>query len=328
MPTYSIVIIVVISAIMLFFICGAIAQKIVSINIYGKRADGSLSIHYSLPSYYKNLNVERSYFLNNKRVRLSVYEYSLKGTNPEKIILFTHGVGAGHFYILRLINYLCEQGFRVIAYDQYASGTSEGYRLESMIQGAIDIKYAIRYVENKYHQNFSLMGHSWGGFCSAQGLRYSKHIDKCLSIAGVDCEAEMINPKLKLRSLVVFIIKLVNSTKYGKYAFYTSSGAFKKTNAKVMYLQGKADLVVLPKLTGYRYQKMFKNKPNIRIEMIDKKAHAPYVDYESQLKQGEVMKQFGLLCKNLVPIEVFVDYEKTSIPDMNVYKLISDFFKD
>ena len=222
MPPYCVAIIIVIASILLFFICGAIAQKIVSINVYGKRADGSLSIHYALPSDYPNLNVERSYFENNLKARLSVYEYSLKGTEPKKIILFTHGIGAGHFYILPLINYLCEQGYKIIAYDQYASGTSEGRKIDSMIQGAIDIKYGIKYVENKYHQTFSLMGHSWGGFCVAQGLRYSKNIDKCLSIAGVDCEAEMINPKLKLRPLFVFIIKIVNATKYGRFAFFSS----------------------------------------------------------------------------------------------------------
>lgn len=327
MPTISIVIIIVIASIMLFFIGGSIAQRIVSKNVYGKRADGSLSISYALPSDYPNLDVKKSYFVNNLKARLSVYEYAKKGTNPSKNILLAHGVGAGHFYIIQLINYLCEQGYRIIAYDQHGSGTSEGRRIDSMIQGAIDIKYAVRYVETKYEGNFSLLGHSWGGFSVAQGLRYSKRIDKCLSIAGVECEAEMINPKLKLRKLVVFIIKLVNATKYGKYSFYTSSGAFKKTSAKVLYLQGKADLTVLPKFSGYRYEKMFKNYPNIEIKMLDKKAHAPYVDFESQLKQAKVMKQFGMLCKNLVPIETFVDYTKSSIPDMEVYKLIADFFR-
>ena len=72
MPTYSLVIIIVIASIMLFFIGGSIAQRIVSKNVFGKRADGSLSIYYALPSDYPNLDVKMTSMNDNLMVKGTV----------------------------------------------------------------------------------------------------------------------------------------------------------------------------------------------------------------------------------------------------------------
>ena len=324
--TAIIVISIVVAALILFYVTCFIANKIVSKKIYVKRGDGSNSIRYLLPSDFPNLEVKKDYFINNKKARLSVYEYKLKGTNPKALVLFSHGIGSGHFYSLSIINYLCERGLMVVAYDQYASGTSEGKRIESMTQGAIDVKYAVKYIESHYDLPFYVMGHSWGGYSAAQALRYSKKIEKCLSIAGLDSEAGMIEGPKLIKPLARFMVRLCGATKYGKYAYYTQLGAFKKTSAKVLYLQGKEDLTVTPDKTGYVYQKKLKNKKNVKIVMLDKKGHAPMVTYESQQAQISVMRQFGMLGENLVPLEVFVDFNKNNVPDMDVYKMIGDFF--
>ena len=328
MPPYIIALIIVLASLVLFFVVAFLVNEKVSKSIYGRRGDASISIKYALPSDYPNLDSKKFYFLSNKKARLYGYEYHKKDTKPKAVVLLIHGIGGGHLYLLPLINYLCEQGLMIVAYDQYASGMSEGRRIESMSQGAIDVKYAVRYIEQNYDVPFYVMGHSWGGYAAAQALRYSKRIEKCLSIAGVESEAAMINPKLKLRKLVMFIVKLCNATKFGKYAFYTSYGSFKKTNAKVLYLQGKQDLTVLSNLTGEVYQKKLGNRPNINITILDQKGHAPFVDYESQLKQYEVMSKFGLLGGVLTDINVYIDHVKTSVPDPKVYKLISDFLTD
>lgn len=317
--------IIIFSALIFFFITCYIANAIISKKIYPTRGDGSISIKYALPSDYPFLEVHKSYFLNNKKARLSIYEYKLKNNDPKGLVLFIHGIGGGHFYSLQLINYLCEQGYMVLAYDQYASGTSEGKRIESMSQGAIDVKYAVRYIEEHYKMPFYVMGHSWGGFCASQALRYSKNITKCISIAGLDSEASMTSGPKFFASIATLFVKICGFTKYGRYALYSQYGAFKKTTAKVLYLQGKEDLVVSPIKTGYKYQKKLKNHDNIKVVMLPEKGHSPIVTYESQLAQGKIMAQFGMLGENLVPIETYVDFVKNNVPDMDVYKLIVDF---
>lgn len=318
-----IIILSILGALILFYISCFFANKIVSKKIYGHRGDGSLSIKYSLPSDYKNLKVTKDYFLNNKKAHLTMYHYEPKNQKVIGHVLFIHGIGGGHFYSLQLIDYLCSRGLSVYAYDQYASGTSEGKCIESMNQGAIDVKYAVRYMKSHVEGDFYVAGHSWGGYAASQALRYSNRITKCLNIAGLNSEADMTSGPL--RKVVSVIVRFCGFTKYGKYAYYTTYGAFKKTSAKVLYLQGEEDLVVDPNQTGYFYQKKFKNKENIEVVMLPKKGHSPIVTYESQLAQSEVMKQFGMLGENLVPLETYVDFVKNNVPDMEVYKLIGDF---
>ena len=62
--------------------------------------------------------------------------------------------------------------------------------------------------------------------------------------------------------------------------------------------------------------------------MLPQKGHSPIVTYESQLAQGKIMSQFGMLGENLVPIETYVDFVKNNVPDMDVYKLIVDFLNN
>ena len=310
---------IVVVALLLFYISCYFANSVVSKKIYGRRGDASISIKYLLPSDYKDLNVKKDYFINNKNARLSVYEYTKKGTKPVGLVLFSHGIGGGHFYSLSLINYLCERGLMVVAYDQYASGTSEGRRIESMSQGAIDIKYAVKYVEEHYDLPFYVAGHSWGGYCASQALRYSKKITKCVNIAGFNNEAAMAS------KIARPFVRFCSFTHFGKYAYYTTVGSFKKTSAKVLYLQGKQDAVVNPKNSGFKYEKMFKNKENIKVVMLDNKGHSPIVDFASQTAQSEVMKQFGMLGGVLVPLETYIDFNKNNTPDMDVYKMIGDF---
>ena len=327
MNAYFIVAIILL-AIILFYLSCFLANKIVSKKIYGRRGDASISIKYALPSDFNNLEITKDYFVNNKKARISIYRYVKKDTKPVGVVLLSHGIGGGHFYLLPLINYLCLRDLEVVAYDQYASGTSEGKRIESLTQGAIDIKYAVEYVEKHFNIPFYVLGHSWGGYCAAQALRYSSKISKCVNIAGLNNEASMVSGPRLFRPLAKLMVMLCGATSYGKYSFYSTYGAFKKSSAKVLYLQGKEDATVNPKTTGFYYQKKFKNKKNIKVVMLDKKGHSPIVTYESQLRQAQVMKQFGILGGNLVPLDIYVDFNKNNIPDKDVYNLIGDFLLD
>ncbi len=315
-----VIILIIIAAVILFLASVLLANKIVSNNVYGRRGDASISIKYPLPSDFQNLDIKKDYFLNNKKARISVYQYKKKNTEPVAVVLLSHGIGGGHFYLLPLINYLCQRGLLVVAFDHYASGTSEGKKIESMTQGAIDVKYAVEYIEKNFvNLPFYVLGHSWGGFTASQALRYSNKIEKCVDIAGLDSEAAMTSGP------AWFFVKLAGLLVYGKYGLYSTTGIFKKTHAEVLYLQGKQDLAVNPKKTGFKYQKKFKNRRNIHVVMLDNKGHAPIVEYSSQVRQNNVMRQFGLLGGVLVPLEVYVDFSKNNIPDMNVYKMIGDF---
>ena len=112
----------------------------------GKRGDGTVSIRYPLPSEQKDLIFKKDCFYNDKGNRFAVYEYRHKNVkDPKKVLLMIHGLGGGHFYLFPLINYFAKLGYLVVAYDQYASGASEGKKINSMTVGARDVKFALKY---------------------------------------------------------------------------------------------------------------------------------------------------------------------------------------
>lgn len=298
-------------------------------NALGKRGDGTVSIKYPLPSEQKNLVYKRDYFVNKNDVKFSVFEYTNSDVkNFKGAILFIHGVGAGHFYSLPLINYFAKLGYIVVAYDQYASGLSEGKKIDSMTVGARDVEYAVKYFEEKYNKYpLYLFGHSWGAFTASTALHYSKRIEKTILVSGFDRQSDFVLNGNPLGVLLSLSIKFRDLIIYKKAAKLSLVKSLKNTNSKVLYLQGENDIVVNPKYSGKRFAEIFKNYENIDVKILPNKEHTPFVTNKAQKEQNKVAELFGTTGGKLVPLEVEIDYEKISEPDMKVYKMMSDFFE-
>jgi len=290
---------------------------------FNKRGDGSISIRYQLPSELKNAEINRGYILTKGNYKLSYLTYKKKNTNPKALILVIHGIGYGHFYLLPLIQKFIDDGYMVMAYDQFASGSSQGKLLKTMSRGSVDIKYVLKYIEsNSNLNNFPLyvFGHSWGGYVSGFTLRYSNKIEKLVDVSGFDNECDFVRPLRLFAMLRNFLI-------VGKNAFIRNKSNFKKTTAKVYYLQGVNDYVVQPRFAGEMYKKLFVNKPNIAVEILTDKGHTPFNDDECQTKQDKILSNFGFLGGVLVPFDQYVDFRKISKVDENIYQKIISFYE-
>ena len=299
-------------------------------NALGKRGDGTVSIRYPLPSEQKNLEYKRDYFYNKKGNRFSVFEY--RNSDVKKIngvILFVHGVGGGHFYMFPLINYFANLGYIIVAYDQYASGLSEGRKIGSMTVGARDIEFAIKYVEEKYKEyKLYMLGHSWGAFTASTGLSYSRRIEKTILVSGFNHQSDFVLNGNFFGVLLSFILKIRDLIIYKKYAKMTLIKSLKNTESKVLYIQGENDHVVNPKYSGFLFKKIFENYENIDVKILPKKEHTPFVTEASQNGQNEVGKLFGTTGGKLIPLTTEINYEEISEPDENVYKMMSGFFEE
>lgn len=312
-----------IGALILILISILLIADLAIVKTYYKRCDGVPTIRYPSYTEYEGLERRRSYFVNDKKARINTFVYRHKLDSYKAVIMMIHGVGSGHTYFMNLIDFLCKNGYIIFTYDQYACGSSEGRIMGSMTQGISDVKYALKALEAdeelaKYP--LYVFGHSWGGMCAANSVRFSNKIEKVIDVAGIENESMMAPAGVGL------FLKLRNFFIYGKYAFYSASGALKKTTAKVMYLQGNCDLIVDPRKTGLKYQEMFKNKKNIEVKMIPEKGHAPYTTNASQKEHDGVMRQFGFLGGRLVKMQPQIVYAKVSELDPEVTKIILDFY--
>ena len=320
---------IVLGSIIVFFLLLQLFVNIGLKNALGKRGDGTVSIRYPLPSEQKNLTFKRDYFVNKKNVKFSVFEY--RNSDVKKIkgaILLIHGVGGGHFYSLPLINYFAKMGYIVVAYDQYASGLSEGKRIDSMTVGARDVEFAVKYFEQNYsNYPLYLFGHSWGAFTAATALNYSYRIEKTILVSGFNHQSDFVLNGNPLGILLSLSIKIRDLIIYKKAAKLTLINSLEKTNSKVLYLQGENDRTVNPKYSGKRFAEIFKNFKNIDVKILPNKEHTPFVTKQAQDEQNKVAQLFGTTGGKLVPLTTEIDYEKISEPDMEIYKLMSDFFE-
>ena len=307
--------------ILLFLMCELTFRK-----VFFQRSDGDVRIRYAPIS--EELDVESVSFKNNKKATLNGFIYKKKGSNSKRLVIVSHGLGAGHAYLRPLINYLANKGFAVFAYDNYASSLSEGKVVTCMSQAIIDLKYAIEYITSRkqFSKNteINLLGHSWGGFAVLNALNFKDiKINKIVSFAGFDNDGKFCAGNSKFLRAFSFVITLRNALYCGKYAFYSASKGLKlNKDTKVYYLQGKLDETVNPKDSGYVFEKI--NNPNLKVEMLDNKYHSPFIADSAEKEAMKVLKDFGIFGGGNAPLDT-IYYENISTPDMEIYQKVLNF---
>lgn len=322
MSWYHIVAIV-LGAVILFHI---LLVELFNLFYFNKRCDGSVSITYPLPSEFENLDVKKSYIEGYKNTRLSVYEYSAKNVKKHKgVIIITHGIGCGHFYILNFIEKLCLNGYVVAAYDTTASGVSEGRRIGDLTSATRDAKYVAKYVDEVYkNEHVYAIGHSWGGYAVANILHHSKKIEKGIIVSGVNSEADFIS-FIPCTQIIRLFMKMYDFVHYGKDGLITVRKVLKTTNKKVMYVQGTSDVVVNYKTHGKKFAKEFKDSPNVKVQIYEGKKHTPFFTLPSEKSQWKNLVKFGFMGGKLVPMDASYNYREGSVVDETVLKDFLEF---
>ena len=102
------------------------------------------------------------------------------GNNPKvKILLLHGGPGATHDYFQSFENFLPQEGFEFIYYDQLGSGNSDNpddtayWDLDRFVEEVEQVRLALGLGKN----NFYLLGHSWGGILAMQyALKYQDNL--------------------------------------------------------------------------------------------------------------------------------------------------------
>lgn len=102
------------------------------------------------------------------------------GNNPKvKILLLHGGPGATHDYFQSFENFLPQEGFEFIYYDQLGSGNSDNpddtayWDLDRFVEEVEQVRIAL----NLGKENFYLLGHSWGGILAMQyALKYQDNL--------------------------------------------------------------------------------------------------------------------------------------------------------
>ena len=170
------------------------------INMYKdmlfRRCDDEGTAYYFGPKDFPNLQVQSYPFTASAGHTLQGYLYSYDAPNPNRLIVFDHGFGGGHRSYMKEIELLCRHGYRVFAYDHTGCMESEGEHPNGLGQSLCDLNDCITTIKNDRRflgLQLSVLGHSWGGFSTANIAALHPELQHVVVLCGFVSVEEMVN---------------------------------------------------------------------------------------------------------------------------------------
>ncbi len=221
-------------------------------------------------AYQNRYTRQKHSFLSGKN-RLTGYLYG-EG-NVRGLVVFAHGIGAGHESYIKEILWLVDHGWCVFAYDASGSCESEGHGTVGLVQSALDLDAALSYVENRREWTslpLCVMGHSWGGYAAAAVLNFEHRVRASVSISGYNHPVEMMmtfakNAMSRATSILYPFVVINTRLTFGKYASLTAVEGINRSDIPVMLVHGTEDRLVPIDGAGVMgHQKEITN-PNVKM---------------------------------------------------------------
>ena len=146
------------------------------------RYDGEIGIRYCVPSDFPQLKSESFDIEGDRNILLKGYFYYYDKLVPEKLIVYDHGIGQGHYAYLKEIDYLAKHGYTVYAYDHTGCANTKGEGILGFAQGVNDLDHVLNVINNDSRFKDvprKIMGHSWGGY-------------SCMNVAALHAEVSHV----------------------------------------------------------------------------------------------------------------------------------------
>ena len=252
------------------------------------------------------------------------------GPGPYKaVIVFFHGIGAGHRSYSQEISALAKEGYLVYAYDNTGSMMSEGKSLINLAQSALDQKAFFAFLDGeKQAQGLPryCCGHSWGGYAALLSLLPEYRVAKTVSMAGFLTVPSILEYNAPILKKFKGATKAYLKRKFGVLGTMDLVEVINQTKAKVLYIQGDADKTCPNAICFDRLKAEAKN-PNLRLMLVPNRGHQPYWTVESGKYFEEVFSKRKMASRNR-DLGFEIDYARLNEDDPKVMKAIIDFFAE
>ena len=161
-------------------------NKLYRNNVY-KRHGYSDSVYYFSAADFDGLREEKYPIKSSLGHTLAGRFYSYGTAAYDRIIIFEHGMGAGHRSYMKEIELLCRRGYTVFAYDHTGCAESGGDETGGFLGSLIDLNDVLSALKSDGRfasAVFSVVGHSWGGFSALNISAFHKDITHIVAISG------------------------------------------------------------------------------------------------------------------------------------------------
>lgn len=292
---------------------GYIAKQYIK-NFVG-RYDKEVGVPYYSVNDFKGFKREDYVFTNSKGIDIHYFYYYYPKYREDKIILFCHGLGAGHAAYIAEIEALARRGYQVLTLDYTGCDSSGGKYLGSLNTPTRDVIELLDYL--KIDKPVVLMGHSMGGFTALNVINLRKDINKAVILSGFLSVNSIISSSVKSRFIVHFILKYERKT-FPKYYALDNKEYLKNTTDDIFFIQSEDDAMV-PYSIGLKEVEQI-NNPHIKTLKVSNRKHNPNYTDAAVSYMNEVFGKYYALLQSK---QITTDIEKIAyFKDVSLSKLV------
>ncbi len=332
----SIAIIVILLIFLLF------AKTIMDFTGVSKRCEGNENLKYLKAKSFDNLNARPIDFKSDKGQTLNGFLYSSAKVDTYKaLIIFSHGMGAGHLAYTTEINYFAQKGYLVLAYDNTGTCTSEGEKLYGFAQGIIDLKHAIKFIKTREDTKdlpLLLVGHSWGAYsvCNVSAIVDETDIKGIVAFSPFNSMNKLIRDNAKQKTKINLSIfspffDLINLIRFGKAGILRSCKTIDSNSIPTLIMHGGNDLQVTLHNSPVGLKNQLSNNPNARTVLYESKYHNVYLAKDAEQYLNDTFAKVATLGENSPEAyEIYqnIDYSLITKEDLTVMETANSFLEE
>ena len=211
------------------------------------RYDGNPALCYFSPKDFPDIQVEPFSVEGDKGLLHGNFYYY--GTfQPQRFVVFDHGIGAGHLAYFKEIELLAKQGYTVYAYDHTGCVKSAGEGIYGFAQGVSDLDHVLTALlqdERFKTAKIKLVGHSWGGYSVMNVAALHPEVTHVVSLAGFLSAKTLIAQYLP-NFVMRYLPEVLDRERQNNptYADLDARDSLAVSKAHFMYLQSTDDPMV------------------------------------------------------------------------------------
>ena len=303
------------------------------------RCDDKGTAYYFSAKDFEGLNSVPYSFLSSKGDTLKGNFYYYENPIKNRIVVFDHGFGGGHLSYMKEIEMLCRNGFLVFSYDHTGCMESGGESANGLGQSLTDLNdcmNALKKEEKLQGYDFSVMGHSWGGFSTLNISAMHPDISHIVVLSGFIAVEAMFSQFLP--SALSFLTKPILNVEKKFNPESLKHNAVKtllNTKAKVLLIYSDNDPAVKKEIHFDALQKGLAGKENIKLILVSGKAHNPNYtenavkllgEYTASLMQKNKKKELQTAEQKKAFVGSF-DWDKMTEQDEKIWSEIIEMLK-
>ena len=243
------------------------------------RCDDTGDVFFFSAADFDDLHVEPYVFPSSLGHELHGYLYSYENPVANRLIVFDHGMGAGHEAYTREIEMLCRAGYTVLSYDHTGCMLSGGEGTNGMAQSLHDLDDCFKSIKADPRfagYDFSVVGHSWGGFSTLNISALHEGISHVVVFSG------FVSVELLIASYFGGILKgcrkpimALEREKNPDYVDYNAVESLKKSSARVLLIYSDDDQLCKKNPHYDALAAGLAGKENVELVLVKGKGHNP-----------------------------------------------------